>query len=180
MPDNISFGFYEAKIATWSAADTWGTAIDLGACRAAMVDIETVSGRLEGNDAIADLHSQIIAARVRFSFGSEILEALEIMLGLEITGTVDLAMIIGKGNMPYFGFNGRARHTSGGGSNDLFIPKMKLEQGVRGFGFEYGQHQRIEIEATAIYNDALYGVLYPHRRVTTGAVEIPPAALATS
>lgn len=178
MADNsFKFGLRDCKIASWTNASAWGTAIDVDATRQMTVNAQTVSGLLEGDDVIKDAHAKIISAQITFQFGFKDLAAWAIMTGQthESNGSND-AMTFADSNMPYFGIIGRIDDTDATGNDVIFVPKCKLMDGFE-LRMEYGQYMTPQLTLTAVYNDATYGFFRVLQYAANTAVAIPPTAI---
>jgi hypothetical protein len=170
----FKFGIFDAKVATWNSTGSWATAVDVEGVSGYVVEVETESGRLEGDDVILAIHSKIQAARLRLRFAFKDQELLNVIFG----GTYDQydyyeRVIWGRDDMPYFGVCGRANAETGGGDTQVFLPKVKTETGPQ-FSFEKGGFAVLEIEATAVFDGDTWGVLQLLNNNTAQTVTIPP------
>ena len=178
MADNsFKFGLQDVKISSWTNATTWGTAQDVEAVSEMTINVQTVSGVLEGDDALADAHAKIISATVSIQFGFKALEAWAILTGAthESSSSND-AMTFDTTNMPFFAIAGRIDDTDATGNDILFIPKMKLMEGFE-LGMRYGQYMTPSIQGMAIRNDSIYGVLRILQYAADTPVTIVPALI---
>lgn len=172
--ESYSFGLNDCKVAVWNSAENYGTAVDVESIQLFGLDLQTISGELTGDDIIVDTHAQIISASVRIRFGFKTLDVIEVLSGVTVTDSspTSKSITFGRDNMPYFAMAGKISHTEGDGDLHVFIPKCKLMDGLS-FSSEYGQYMTQEINATAVYEGATYGIarLIPH--ATAAAVTIP-------
>lgn len=168
------FGIVDAKIASWTAAQTWGTPYDLDGVQMMTVDVNTVSGVLEGDDEIKDAHAKIISANVRVRFAFASMQVYNILTGQAYTdsGSVE-TMTLAPGNMRYFGICGRLDHTDGVGDAHLFLGKCKVMEGFT-LGGEYGRYVTPELNCLALNEGVVYGVFRVIEHDTAQAVTIPP------
>lgn len=179
--DSYKFGLNDVKIATWTDASNWGTAVDVPAVQMLGIQVQTVNGILEGDDVITDTHAKIIGGQIRFRFGFQNLSVWAILTGLtEESSDTDYAMTFTGGqNMPYIGVVGRVDDTAGGGNDILFAPKVKLMEPPE-LRMEYGQYVIPEMTLQMVPNTGgSYGVfrILQHDAATTAT--IPPTAIPT-
>jgi len=168
------FGLEDVKIAPWTSTSTWGSAIDLLGAQVFNISVETVNGRLEGDDIIVAAHSKIIAveARVRFAFND--LDVLNTFAGITSVGNTSYKRItLGNENMPYFGIAGRILDIAEGGDMHLFVPKAKLMEGFE-IGGSFGEFTTPEITVLGVWDSAIYEALtaIKHNVLTTVAIPI--------
>lgn len=172
--NSYKFGLNDAKIAAWNNPESYGTAVDLESVSVMIVSVQTESGTLEGDDIITDAHAKNQSAQVQFTFGFKDLDVLAILTGVtNTTSDYNESMIFGRDNMPYFAICGRIDATSGGGDTQLFLPKVKLMEGLS-FSAKKGQYMTPEITAMALYEGATYGILKTINNATATSVTIPP------
>lgn len=170
------FGLQDVKIATWTATDTYGAAVDVPSVQLMGTTLSQVSAQLEGDDTITASASRAVGGEVRLRFGSISLLALEVLLGNTSTasGAVqDHLMVSGGDNMPYIGICGKALAEEGTGDTHIFIPKCKLMGDLTIAQLEYGQFA-IPEATIAIVDDATYGLINVVEHSTSVDVAIPP------
>lgn len=169
------FGLNDCKVAPWSAAESYGTAVDVESIQLMGVEFNTESGQLEGDDIITDAHAKIQSVTVRIRFGFKDLDVVEVLTGVTNTESAPdtESMIFGRDNMQYFALCGRVDSTEGGGDMHIFIPKCKLMEGF-GLTMEKGRYITPEITAMAVYEGATYGMAKVIQHNTAADVVIPP------
>lgn len=170
------FGLQDVKVATWTATDTYGTAVDIPSVQLMGTTLATVSAQLEGDDTITASAARAIGGEVRVRFGSISILALEVILGNTSTasGSVqDHLMVSGGDNMPYIGICGKALAEEGSGDTHIFIPKCKLMGDLTIAQLEYGAFA-IPEATIQIVDDATYGLINVVEHSTSVAVAIPP------
>lgn len=169
------FGISDARIATWNNDQNWGSAVDLVGVQMMAVKLDTVSGILNGDDEIKDVHAQTISAtlRVRFAFNS--LDVFAVLTGETHTDSgADETMIFGTTNMPYFGIVGRIDHTEGSGDVHFFCGKAKITDGFE-WSAEYGGYITPELTIMAVYEGTAYGIFRVIEHGTAETPTIPPS-----
>lgn len=169
------FGLYDAKIAVWNAAESYGTAQDVVSVQLMGVTFQNESGTLEGDDIITDVHSVTQSVEVRLRFGFNDLEVYEILTGATNTESSpdSESMIIGRQSMPYFALCGRVDATEGDGDTQVFLPKVKIMEGFS-ISMEKGTYVTPEITAMAVYEGTTYGMGKIINHNTAQAITIPP------
>lgn len=173
IADAFHFGLKGGSVAVWNGINVYGTPLAIKVNNAS-VELRTVNGELELNDRIEDVHAKIIAATVSCRFGFENLQAYEIFTGItRADSTPDSeSLVIGENNMPYLAMSFRVDWTSGAGALYLFFPKLKAVQGFT-LSPSYGQFVTPEMQLTAVYESALYGMGKFIRKTTATAVTVP-------
>jgi hypothetical protein len=118
------FGLNDCKIATWSSAESYGTAVDVESIQLMGVEFNTESGQLEGDDIITDTHAKAQSVTVRLRFGFKDLDVVEILTGVTNTESApnSESMVFGGDNMPYSPFAGRVGRDRGRRDMHIFIP----------------------------------------------------------
>lgn len=169
------FGLNDCKIATWTAVESYGAAVDVPSIQLMGVEYNTESGQLEGDDIITDAHAKVQSMTCRIRFGFKDLDVIAVLTGVTVTDstTVSESFIMGRQNMPYFAMCGRVDSTEGGGDMHIFIPKCKLMEGF-GLSLEKGRYITPEITALAVYEGATYGMSKVIEHGTAADVVIPP------
>lgn len=173
----FGFGLKQARIAPWTAAQTWGTIITLDAIRMYSPTIETVNGRLEGDDSIAALFARFISGTVQLEFAVKNINIFATLTGLTVADSnpTSESIVFDTSRMPYIGINGRIDHDSGAGAYEFFVPKCKL-MGNLAFQAQYGQFMSQRVEAQFIRDSAVYGLAKLITRATASdPITIPPA-----
>lgn len=169
------FGLNDCKVATWSSAESYGTAVDVESIQLMGIEFNAESGQLEGDDIITDVHAKTQSVTVRIRFGFKDLDVIEVLTGVTNTESPpnSESMVFGRDNMPYFAICGRVDSTEGGGDMQIFIPKCKLMEGF-GLSMEKGTYVTPEITAMAVYEGTTYGMAKAIQHATAAAVTIPP------
>jgi hypothetical protein len=174
------FGLNDVKIATWNAAASYGSAVDVMSVQLMGANLQMVSAVLNGDDTITAIASRAIGGEVRIRFGGVSLAALEVLLGNTATSSVaspnivKQLKIVGGDNMPYFGIVGKALAEEGIGDFLVFFPKVRIMSDVNLATLEYGTFAIPELTAQAV-DDSTYGICSVIQRMTAGSFTIPPA-----
>lgn len=173
----FGFGLKSARIAPWTAPQTWGSIISIDAVRMYSPTLETVNGRLEGDDEIAALFARFISGTVQLEFAVKNLNVFATMAGMIVADSspTSESIIFDTTRMPYFGINGQIEHDSGAGAYEFFVPKCKL-MGNLAFQAQYGQFMSQRVEAQFIRDSSVYGLAKLISRATAASpITIPPA-----
>jgi hypothetical protein len=175
--DSYKFGLKDAKIATWTASETWDTAVDVPAVSVFTASPQTVTAQLEGDDIIADVHAQQTSAQCTFTFGFYSLAVLAVLTGeTHNSSNDDYSMKFGDTDYPYFGLAGRIDDTQGGGNDIWFLGKCKITEGFT-VEARYGQYVIPSVNALAVRDGSTYEILTIFQYDAATAVTIPPTAI---
>lgn len=168
------FGIRDCKIAAWNNPENYGIEYDLDAISMMSVALNTISGTLEGDDEIKDVHAKVISATVRCRFAFTDLNVYATLTGGTVVDspTVD-RLAFDTSNLPYFALCAKIDHTSGLGDTHIFIPKMKVTEGFE-ISAEYGRYSTPELTMTAVREGSLWKVVNVLEHATAQAVTIPP------
>lgn len=123
--ETFSYGLRDIKIATWIAANSYGTAVDVGAAREFTLTINLQTDQLEGDDVIVDRFAKVISVSLNMAYGSVNQQVLSILTGgtLVSNATYEDLMFDQADNIPYFAIAGRVVGSHGAGDLHAFIPK---------------------------------------------------------
>lgn len=126
--ETYSYGLRDLKIATWSAANSYGTAVDINAAREFTVTFNVQTDQLEGDDVVVDRFAKVISVSANMAYGSVNQEVLSILTGgtLVSNATYEDLMFDQADNIPYFAIAGRVIGSHGAGDLHVFIPKCSL------------------------------------------------------
>lgn len=124
------FGVRDAKIARWTAADTWGTLYDLPAVNRVEYNPAFVSGQLEGDDVEVDSFSKMIAVEGRVVFGDNPIirpELYSIIVGSTNTSSGSKVRIEMGSEYPYyFGLAWKVVQTDNSAEDHFLIKKCRI------------------------------------------------------
>lgn len=153
----VTFGLEDVKVGVWNGDGTYGTAVDVPSVQALVTALQTVNGRLEGDDIITAVHSKVISGTVTLRFGSVSQAVLEVLTGrtIETHGTTPnqiKRIRFTEGGFPYFGLCGKADAVEGEGVKHTFIPKCKIMEGFEA-RYEYGQWAIPELTCECLIDD---------------------------
>lgn len=175
------FGLADVKIALWTAAGTYGTAVDVMSVQMLGANMDIVSAELTGDDQITAQASRAIAGTISLRFGGISIAALEVLVGNTATSSIASPNNIGNlrirggDNMPYIGLIGRAVAEEGSGDFLLYIPKARVMGNITIAQLEYGTFAIPSVELRAV-DDASYGIinLITRETASTAALVLPP------
>lgn len=175
------FGLRDCKVATWTATNTYGSAVDVMSVQQLGGTLRVVSAELTGDDTITSSASRVVGGEIRLRFGGISLAALEVMLGNTATSSVaspnavKQLKMVGGDNLPFFGLAGFAIAEEGLGSFEVFYPKCKIMGDIQLVNLAYGEFAIPEMTIMAV-DDATFGVMsmIEHQTAITTVV-IPPA-----
>lgn len=175
-----SFGLNDCKIATWTAAGSYGTLVDVMSVQMMGVTMQQVNAQLTGDDRITATAARAIGGTVQVRFGGINIEALEILTGK--TGTtissVEQLMIVGGDRMPYVGLIGKALVEEGSGDIWVYVPKAKIMSDFTIAMMEYGAFAIPEVTLQLV-DDEDYGIINLITHPTDVAITVmPPANIA--
>jgi hypothetical protein len=121
-------GIRDLRIATWNAADSYGTAYDILGVRSASLEWVVETDELRGDDIVLDRYTKLVAVNVTMEQASVDLQVVDMLLGGTLVNNADYydLMITEADEVPYVALAGRV--VSSGGTSDLhfFVPKAKL------------------------------------------------------
>lgn len=173
------FGLRKGLVAPWTAQGTWGSSVVVDSLRTFNMKLDTVSGRLEGDDRRKSLASVPVGGSGQLQFGFNTLDVVALITGQSIVsggtgGTASDEMAVVWQPNPYFGIIIQSYMEDATGALDLFIPKCKL-MGSLTFNPQYGQFWSQQIDAEFIDDGGIYGFGKLIRRATASTLAIPPA-----
>jgi hypothetical protein len=174
------FGLNDCKIALWTAAGTYSTAVDVMSVQMLGAVMQVVSADLTGDDQITATASRAISGTVSLRFGAISIAALEVLIGNTATSSVASPNNIknlrvnGSDNMPYVGIVGRAIAEEGSGDTVIYIPKCRIMGDLNIAQLSYGEFAIPQVELRAVH-DASYGVINVITRETASStLTLPP------
>lgn len=175
------FGLADVKIAAWTGAGAYSTAVDVMSVQLLGANMDVVSAELTGDDQITAQASRAIAGTVTLRFGGISIAALEVLIGNTATSSIvspnniKNLRIGGGDNMPYVGLIGRAVAEEGSGDFLLYIPKARVMGNITIAQLEYGTFAIPSVELRAVH-DASYGIinLITRETASTAALVLPP------
>lgn len=175
--ETFHYGLRDAKIASWTSENSYGTAVDLLGAGDFSVSFNVQADELPGDDIIVDRIAKLIGATATISYGSVNQEVLQLLSGgtLVSNATYEDLLIAEDDNVPFFAI---AARVVGSNSGDLhiFLPKCKI---AGDFGYEAGQNSYLipTVEIAAVNEGATNGIGRLRKFAAATALAIP---LATS
>lgn len=179
---SLVFGLADAKVATRTAPDTYGTAVDVPNVQMMSATMRTISAEATGDDRIVAVASRFIAGQFQVRMQGVDLAALGVITGIDIVATgvtpnlIQTLSFPAGHRLPAFGIVGQGLEEEGLGDQLIFVPNAKVTSDITLGSFEYGNFQTVEFTAMAI-DDEDYGAINLIQRETTGAYTIPPAGI---
>lgn len=174
------FGLNDCKIATWTAAGSYGTLQDVMSVQAINPTLNQVEATLTGDDTETAHAAFAIGGQAVFRFGGVSLDALAIITGKAVgtISSVEQVQIKGGDRMPYFGIIGKALAAEGAGDTWYYLPKCKIMGDFNLGQMEYGTFAIPEVTVKCI-DDASYGIINIITHPTNVAITVmPPANIA--
>lgn len=181
---NPPFGLNDCRIAAYNDTDSYGSLVDIFSVQMVNFNTRVTQAELTGDDQITAIASRPIAGQIELRFGGVSLAALEVMLGLTATSSVDSPsnvknLRIGGGNsLPYFGLCAKALAAEGGGQLELWIPKAKVMSDIQLVQLEYGVFSTNTVTLMCV-PDETYGLASLIEVETARTITIPPANIPT-
>lgn len=172
-------GLNDAKLATYTATNSYGTLTDVMSVEMARGTAQLVSAIARGDDRITDAAAILEGAELALRFTGIPLSALAIITGKSVTSISSVNQLQGQGGdpMPYFGLIVKANSSDG---KDLwvFFPKCKIMSNFVFFQGEYGSFTSPELTIQCV-DDETYGVYNIITHPTAIDIDqIPPANIA--
>lgn len=168
------FGLRDVKVALWEGDGTYGTAVDIPSVQMYEIQLQTTNAQLEGDDKITDTNAIARSAQIRVRFGSVSLEALSVLLNINLVDSTDTHTLrVGNLEFPYFGICGQAYATRGGGDTHVFVPQCKIMEGFT-ISMQYGQYSIPEVTCMAVFDDTYQTIFDIVKHETATAVTLPP------
>lgn len=133
MPQQtIHRGIRKMLFATWTAADSYGTAHEMLGARNMSVDLVVESDQLRGDDVELDQFSKIVAATVNVEVATVDLTWLDMVLGGTLVNNASYYNLDFDENddPPYVGIAGRIAGSGGDGDLHIFIKKARLSSNL--------------------------------------------------
>lgn len=168
-------GVRDAKIAAWTAENSYGTAYDIKGIRNASLTWVMESGQLEGDDVILDQFTNIISATIRFEQAAVDLEVLDILSGGVLVSNAsyeDLVMGQEASAIPYVAFALSVYASDAASVLQVFVPKAKIS-GNLDFQAQYGQYLLPGAEFQGVYEGETNGIMRMRKFTAVTALEIP-------
>ena len=181
MGDNYTFGIQDLKIAPWLGGGLYDTAVDVPGIKQLQVQENTTNAQQEGDDAIVAVASKLVSATITMQYGRFSYAVMEVYTGQTSQQCSDGSKKIYRTNRktPYFGLSARIDEAEGDGDQHIFIPKLKVMEGIQ-FAFEYGAFATPQLTAMAVIDenfvdeDDFPSIYYLPGFPTRTVVSIPP------
>lgn len=168
-------GVLDAKIASWTSENSYGTAYDVLGIRNATVVLNLDSDELGGDDAILDRFSKIESATITWEQAAVDLEVLDIITGGTMVSNASYEdLVLGReadALIPYVAFAFRVT-SSTGPELHVFLPKCKFASGLQ-IQAQYKQYMLPGAELQAVKEGETNGVGRFRKFSAATALEIP-------
>lgn len=166
-------GVADLKIATWNDEDDYGTAYDVLGVRNFNLTLEVESDQLEGDDAVLDRFSKVIAANFTLEQASVDLEAIEMLTGATLVSNANYENVkFDESSLPYVAVAVKVEASSGGKDLHFFFPKCKIS-GNLNLQAGYGQYLVPSADFQAVKEGDINGIGYSRKYTAATALEIP-------
>ena len=168
-------GVRDAKIASWTSENSWGTAYDVYGIRNATLSWTIDTDQAGGDDAILDRYSEIVAAQLDFEQAAVDLEVLEMLSGGTLVSNAayeDLVIGLESQSIPYVGFAVRVVASDAGKDVQFLVPKAKISGNLQ-FRAQYQQYLFPGAQFEGVREGATNGILRMRKFTAATALEIP-------
>lgn len=153
-------GIYDLKLATWTAAASYGTAYDILGARQANLTWQVESDEARGDDAVLDRYSSVVAAQVTIAQATVDLIVANKILGGTLVGGAEYydLMVDNIITPPYVAIAGRVRGSGGAGDFQFFIPKAKIS-GSPQFNAQVDTYLFPQLQLQGVYEGTVNGIM---------------------
>jgi hypothetical protein len=168
-------GVLDAKIAAWNAENSYGTAYDILGIRNATISWTIETDQAEGDDAVLDRYSKIIAVELEFEQAAVDLEVMEMISGgTMVSNAAYEDVVIGLENdpIPYVAFSVRVAGSDGSKDLHFFVPKAKISGNLQ-IRAQYGQYLFPGAQFQGVKEGETNGMLRVRKFTAVTALEIP-------
>ncbi len=171
------FGVRDAKMAAWTAAETYGAAFDVGGIREFTLNLTLQTGQAEGDDVVLDRFSKIISLNARLSYVSVDQVILSLLTGATLSSGASYERVLfGQAdNVPYFAIAARIM-----GSNTadmhIFIPKCKISGNLQ-YQAQYGNYLIPQVDIEGVWEGATNGFGYIDKYAAATELVLPPVVV---
>lgn len=179
--ETYHYGCRDMKIATWTAANSYGTPVDIVGAREFTLTLRTQADELAGDDVIVDTFAKVIGISARMSWGSVNQQVLDIISGgtLVSNATYEDVLLSQNDTVPYFAVAVSVVGT-GSGTEDsdlhIFIPKCKIA-GDLSYQAQQNGYLIPQVDVRGVYEGTVNGFARVRKFLAATALAIP---LATS
>lgn len=174
--ETFHYGIRDAKIATWTAANSYGTAVDIGAIHDFGITLELESAELDGDDVVVDRFSKVKSVMANLAYGSVNQQVLSIFTGGTLVSNAAYEdVLLGQNdNIPYFAIAGRVMGSSILGDLHIFIPKCKIS-GNLSYKAGYGSYLIPSLDIQGVWEGVVNGFCRMRKFATAATLAIPLA-----
>jgi hypothetical protein len=176
--ESYHYGIRDAKIATWTAANSYGTAVDVGAVHDFSITFQMENAALEGDDVIVDEFSKVKGVSINLVYGSVNQQVLSILTGGTLVSNADYEdLLFGQDdNAGYFALAGRVM---GSGIKDfhIFVPKCKVMGNLQ-YKAGYGAYLIPQADIQGVWEGTVNGFARTRKFASATQLTIPLATAA--
>ena len=166
-------GVADLKFATWNSEGSYGTAYDVLGVRNFSMTLEIESDQVEGDDAVLDRFSKVIAANFTFEQAAVDLEVVQMMTGNTLVSNASYEdLTFEENSMPYLAVAVKVESSSGGKDLHIFLPKCKVS-GNLNLQAGYGQYMLPSADFQAVKEGDTNGIGHARKFAASTALEIP-------
>lgn len=167
-------GIRDLKIATWIAANSYGTAYDILGARNATLTWVVETDELRGDDVVLDRFTKLVSVTVAIEQASVDLEAADMMLGGTLVSNADYEdlMIAESDEVPYLAIAGRVVGSGGAADLHFLAPKCKLA-GNLSLAAQLDTYMIPQAEFQGVNEGAVNSMLRLRKFTAATALEIP-------
>lgn len=148
------FGVNDAKVARWTATDTYGTLTDVMGIQMAQATMQVVSAIANGDDKVVAAASRLTGVSLQMRFVGLNPSMLAVITGvaLDTISSVINQQFLGGERLPYFGVIVKALSEEIG-DTWIFLPKCKIMSDFVIFQGEFGAFTTPEVTVQAVDDD---------------------------
>lgn len=173
--ESFHYGIRDAKIATWTDVNSYGTAVDVGAIHDFGVTLELETAELDGDDVVVDRFAKVKSVMANIVYGSVNQQVLAILSGGTLVSNAQYedVLLAQADNIPYFAIAGRVM-SSGAPDMHIFIPKCKIS-GNLAYKAQYGTYLVPSLDIQGVYEGTVNGFCRFRKFTATTTLTIPLA-----
>jgi hypothetical protein len=173
------FGIHDAKVASWTATNTYGTLTDIMGIQMAQATMQVISAIANGDDTIVAAGSRLTGVQLQMRFVGMNPSMWAILTGLSVTtiSSVKQLQFEGGEKMPYFGAIIKSLSEEAG-DTWVFIPKCKIMSDFVLFQGEFGAFTTPEVTVQAVPDETWGLANFITHPTDVDITVIPPADIA--
>jgi hypothetical protein len=167
-------GLRDVKIASWNAANSYGTAYDVLGAREMSIEWVMETDELRGDDVVLDRFSKLVSVTFRLANAAVDLDLLDMLLGGSLVYNANYYdFMVGENDeVPYVAIAGRVVGSGGVGDLHMFVPKAKLAGNLQ-YSAQLDTYLIPQAQMQGVHEGTANGMLRFRNFVTPTALEIP-------